>query len=287
MKIKKAVIPVAGKGTRFLPATKQIPKEMLPIIDKPMIHYVVEEALDSGIESIVFITSSGKESIEKYFSRNNQLESFLLENDKQEAYELIKNIGERAEIITVEQKEQLGLGHAIACAGEVIKDEDFAVLLGDDLLINDPPVTKQLIEAYEKLQGTIIGVMNVPREDTSKYGIVYGDKIDEKSLRMKGMIEKPKPDEAPTTLATPGRYILQSSVFEYLQRIPKGAGGEYQLTDALSMMAKEGSVYAYEFQGERFDTGQVPGYLEATIAFALKDKRYSQHMKFLLEKYRD
>jgi len=280
MKIKKAIIPVAGKGTRFLPATKETPKEMLPILNIPMIHYVVEEAVNSGIEEIIFVTSSGKESLENYFDINQGLESFLDGVGKKEYKELIHNIGKMVNVHTVRQKEQLGLGHAVLVAKNFIQEgENFAVLLGDDIIVGDNPVTKQLMEASAKYNNTsVIGVMNVDREKTSKYGIVAGTSVDEKTLKMTEMVEKPKPSEAPTTLATPGRYILNHQIFKLLETIPRGAGGEYQLTDAINLMAKNDQVYAHEFDGKRYDTGSLEGYIEATIDFALNRDELKTHV---------
>lgn len=273
MKIKKAVIPVAGKGTRFLPATKQTPKEIIPILNVPMIHYVVKEAVDSGIEQIIFVTSSGKESIENYFDRNLELETFLAANGKHDYQKMVEEIGSLVDVATIRQKEQLGLGHAIACASPLVGNDDFAVLLGDDLVINDFPVTKQLIDVYEKQQASVIGVMEVPNEETNKYGIVDGSFIEnnKKSLVMNKMVEKPDPKDAPTNLATPGRYILKNEIFSCLKEIPRGAGGEYQLTDAINLLAQQEKVCAHIFEGERFDTGSIKGYLNATIEFALRD----------------
>lgn len=286
MKIKKAVIPVAGKGTRFLPATKQIPKEMIPIIDKPMIHYAVQEAVDSGIEQIIFVTSSGKTSIEDYFDRNMELEGFLDKNNKEEYRSLIENIGKMTEVLTVRQKEQLGLGHAILCAKELIGDETFAVILGDDLVIDSNPVTKQLIDCSQRNgNGSVIGVMEVNPEETNKYGIVDGQYVEEnKTLKMDRMVEKPAPKDAPTNLATPGRYILSPKIFKILEEIPKGVGGEYQLTDAINILAKEDQVFAHIFEGDRFDTGSIKGYLEATVEFALRRDEYSDVMKDILKR---
>lgn len=272
MKIRKAIIPIAGKGTRFLPATKEIAKEILPIINVPMIHYVVQEAVDAGIEQIIFVTATGKVSIENYFDRNLELENFLEKNNKLKELELIRKIGTMVSVTSVRQKEQLGLGHAVLMAKDMIGDEPFAVLLGDDLVINSNPATKQLMDVSLKNNGaTVIGVMEVPKAETSKYGIVKGDVIDERTLRMRGMVEKPKPEEAPTNLATPGRYILTPEIFSILETIPRGAGNEYQLTDAINVLCQQKSVFAYKFEGERFDTGSIAGYLDATIDFALKD----------------
>ena len=274
-KIKKAIIPVAGKGTRFLPATKQIPKEMLPIINRPMIEYAVEEAIKSGIEQIIFVTSSGKYQIEDYFDRNLELEAFLAEKDKEEFLDMIIDIGSKVEIFTVRQKEQLGLGHAVKCAAPFISEgESFAVILADDIVLSDVPVTKQLTEVSALNSGSpVIGVMEVDKNKTSSYGIVSGEflKDSDKTLLMNGMVEKPLPSEAPTNLATPGRYILNSKIFECLEEIPRGAGGEYQLTDAIKMLLEKEKVYAHKFDGKRYDTGSISGYLRATVDFALEN----------------
>lgn len=287
MKVTKAIIPVAGKGTRFLPATKQTPKEMLPILNIPMIHYVVKEAVDAGITDIIFVTASGKESLENYFDRNLELETFLKSAGKENYFNLIKEIGTMANITTVRQKEQLGLGHAVLMGESVIgPNENFAVLLGDDLIISDVPVTKQLIDiSMQNNNSQVIGVMEVPNDQTSKYGIVAGKKMNEKLLKMTEMVEKPSPESAPTNLATPGRYILSGKVFNILKEIPKGAGGEYQLTDAINILAKEGNTYAYTFDGNRYDTGSLEGYFKATIDFALTNPDIKTFARdFIIEK---
>lgn len=272
MKIRKAIIPIAGKGTRFLPATKEIAKEIIPIINVPMIHYIVQEACEAGIEQVIFVTASGKFAVEDYFDRNQELEAFLERNNKMKELELIRKIGSMVDVTSVRQKEQLGLGHAVLCAKSMIGDEPFAILLGDDIVINKKPAIEQLMDVSLKNNGApVIGVMEVPKSDTSKYGIVKGEIVDEKTLRMNGMVEKPKPEDAPTNLATPGRYILTPDIFEILETIPRGAGNEYQLTDAINVLCKKRDVFAYRFEGERYDTGNVHGYLDATIDFALKD----------------
>jgi UTP--glucose-1-phosphate uridylyltransferase len=288
MKIRRAVIPVAGKGTRFLPATKQVPKEMIPIINLPMIHYVVEEAILSGIEQVIFITSSGKNAIEDYFDRNFDLEDFLIKSGKIKELELIQDIGKMVEVTAVRQKEQLGLGHAVLCAKDIVGNEPFAVILGDEIVRGPNPVTKQLIQTSSQYGGAnVIGVMEVDKKETYKYGIVKGDFIDDKkkTLRMTSMVEKPKPEDAPTNLATPGRYIFRPEIFDALKVIPKGVGGEYQLTDAINLLARESEVYAHVFEGQRFDTGNIEGYLNATIEFALMNKDSEAMMrKLILEK---
>lgn len=272
MKIRKAVIPIAGKGTRFLPATKEIAKEIIPIINVPMIHYIVQEACEAGIEQVIFVTASGKFAVEDYFDRNQELEAFLERNNKMKELELIRKIGSMMDVTSVRQKEQLGLGHAVLCAKNMIGNEPFAVLLGDDIVINDTPAIKQLMDVSAEQKGaTVIGVMEVPKEETNKYGIVKGDFINDKTLRMTGMVEKPKPADAPTNLATPGRYVLTPEIFEILENIPRGAGNEYQLTDAINVLCQQKDVFAHRFVGERYDTGNVHGYLDATIDFALKD----------------
>jgi len=272
MRIRKAIIPIAGKGTRFLPATKEIAKEIIPIINVPMIHYIVQEACEAGIEQVIFVTASGKFAVEDYFDRNQELEAFLERNNKMKELELIRSIGSMVNVTSVRQKEQLGLGHAVLCAKSMIGHEAFAVLLGDDIVINKKPAIQQLMDVSLSQGGaSVIGVMEVPRSETNKYGIVKGDIINEKTLKMTGMIEKPKPEDAPTNLATPGRYILTPEIFDILENIPRGAGNEYQLTDAINVLCQNRNVFAYQFEGERYDTGNVHGYLDATIDFALKD----------------
>jgi UTP--glucose-1-phosphate uridylyltransferase len=285
MKIKKAVIPIAGKGTRFLPATKQMPKEIIPILNIPMIHHVVSEAVSSGIEQIVFVTASGKFSVEDYFDRNLELEVFLEKAGKVKDLKLIQEIGKMVDVVSVRQKEQLGLGHAVLMAESIIGDNNFAVLLGDDIVINPNPCTKQLMDISEDFNGApVIGVMNVPREHVNRYGIVQGSIVKERTILMESMIEKPKPEESQSTLATPGRYILTSDIFKILKEIPRGAGNEYQLTDAINGLSKKRKVYAHEFYGERYDTGNLVGYLDATIDFALQDEALKGDMINIIKK---
>ncbi|MDH5580309.1 MAG: UTP--glucose-1-phosphate uridylyltransferase GalU [Bdellovibrionales bacterium] len=284
MKIKKVVIPVAGKGTRFLPATKEIPKEMIPILDRPMIHYAVEEAVKANIEEVIFVTSKGKEVIEKYFQRNSTLEEFLSKNGKEKQLQNIKNIGDMISFKTVEQSEQLGLGHAVLCAEELVGDEPFAVILGDDLILSSEPVVGQLMKiSEEKNFSPVIGVMEVPNEETFRYGIVSGNMLNDKTLKMDSMVEKPEPQNAPTNLATPGRYILTPDIFQCLKEIPRGSGGEYQLTDAINHLAKKRDVYAHVFEGDRFDTGNLDCYLNAMVEFALRDQRTEGLMRNIIK----
>lgn len=286
MKITKAVIPVAGKGTRFLPATKEIPKEMIPILKRPMIDYVVEEAVLSGMSEIVFVISTGKESIVDFFDRNLELEQYLNQNGKEELAELVYKLGTKIEVISVRQKEQLGLGHAIACAESVVGKDSFSVILGDDLIRSKVPVTKQLIDASANLdKKSVIGVMEIDKNLTHKYGVIDGKVTDRyaNSYIMSNMVEKPKPEDAPTNLATPGRYLLTAEIFRCLKEIPRGVGGEYQLTDAINMLAKSDDVYAHIFEGERYDTGTIEGYLRATVEFALKDPETEAIMKGIIK----
>lgn len=286
MKIKKAIIPIAGKGTRFLPATKQMPKEIIPIINVPMIHHVVLEAVESGIEEIVFVTASGKFSVEDYFDRNYELEHFLESRGKTKELELIQKIGSMVNVVSVRQKEQLGLGHAVLMAESMMSDQPFAVLLGDDIVKNPIPCTRQLIEASLKYSGSpVIGVMNVSPDEVHRYGVIKGSVIEgTKTLLMESMVEKPKKEAAPSTLVTPGRYILTTEIFELLKNIPRGAGNEYQLTDAINLLCKKRKVYAHQFQGERYDTGNVMGYLDATIDFALRDNDIKDGMVEIIRK---
>ncbi|MFT6068702.1 MAG: UTP--glucose-1-phosphate uridylyltransferase [Bacteriovoracaceae bacterium] len=287
MKIKKAVIPVAGKGTRFLPVTKEIPKEMIPILNKPMISLVVEEAIASGITEIIFVTARGKESIADYFDRNQALENFLELADKKTQANEVREIGEKVEIFTVRQKEQLGLGHAIKCAESLVGDEPFVVLLGDDLMENSYPATKQLIDVHEQKKGSaVIGLIRVPQEETSKYGIIDGIDLGDDLYELKSMVEKPNPADAPSDLAVPGRYVFTPEIFKYLDKIEKGKGGEYQLTDAIRLMAEEKKVFGKTMIGQRFDTGSMEGYLEATVAFSMRDKNLKEALLNAVEKYK-
>lgn len=286
MKIRRAVIPVAGKGTRFLPATKQVPKEMIPIINLPMIHYVVEEAILSGIEQVIFITSSGKNAIEDYFDRNFDLEYFLTLNGKMKELEIVQNIGKMVEVTAIRQKEQLGLGHAVLCAQDVIGNEPFVVILGDEIIRGAEPVTKQLIDISSMhANKSVIGVMEVDPRETFRYGVVKGEYVDssKKTLKMDTMVEKPHPDVAPSNLATPGRYVFTPEIFDALKVIPRGVGGEYQLTDAINLLAKETDVYAHLFNGQRFDTGSIEGYLNATVEFALMNAETNPIMRKIIQ----
>jgi len=270
MKIRKAVIPAAGLGTRFLPATKAIPKEMLPIVDKPTIQYIVEEIIASGIEDILIITGRNKGSIEEHFDRAVELESNLERNNKEELLEEIRKISKMINIHTVRQKDPLGLGHAIYCAKSFVGNEPFAVLLGDDVVDSPKPCLKQMIEVFEEYNSTILGVQTVSWENVNKYGIVSGNKINDKMYTVKDLVEKPQVENAPSNIAILGRYIITPKIFEILENTKKGVGGEIQLTDGLKALCNIEDVFAYIFEGRRYDVGSKIGFLEATVDFALK-----------------
>ncbi|MFZ5353368.1 MAG: UTP--glucose-1-phosphate uridylyltransferase GalU [Bacillota bacterium] len=270
MKVRKAIIPAAGLGTRFLPATKAQPKEMLPIVDKPTIQYIVEEAIASGIEEILIITGRNKRAIEDHFDKSIELELDLQKKNKLELLSQIQDISNLVDIHYVRQKEAKGLGHAIYCARAFVGTEPFAVLLGDDVVDSDIPCLKQLIDIYDDYKATVLGVQKVQEEDVSKYGIISFNETEGRIYRVNDMIEKPKIDEAPSNIAVQGRYIIQPEIFEILETTKPGTGGEIQLTDALKVLAQKQAVYAYEFTGRRYDVGSKLGFLQATVEFALK-----------------
>ena len=270
MKVRKAVIPAAGLGTRFLPATKAIPKEMLPIVDKPTIQYIVEEVIASGIEDVLIITGRNKGSIEEHFDRAIELEDNLEKNNKEEFLEEIRKISKMINIHTVRQKDPLGLGHAIYCAKSFVGNEPFAVLLGDDIVDSSKPCLKQMLEIYDEYQSTILGVQTVGWENVNKYGIVSGSKINERMYTVNDLVEKPHKDNAPSDIAILGRYIITPKIFEILENTKTGVGGEIQLTDGLKELCNIEEVYAYIFEGRRYDVGNKLGFLEATVDYALK-----------------
>lgn len=283
--IKKAVIPVAGLGTRFLPATKAQPKEMLPIVDKPVIQYIVEEAVAAGISQIIFVTGRHKRAIEDHFDRNLELERALEEKGKEELLKLVREISDLADIIYVRQKEPLGLGHAILTAEPAVGNEPFAVLLGDDIMVSEPPAIKQLISAFNKYRCSILGIQEVPKEDVSKYGIVAGREIEKGVYKVDTLVEKPDVEEAPSNLAITGRYILTPGIFEALRKVPPGKGGEIQLTDGIQQLSLREAIYAKIMEGKRYDTGTKVGFLEATVDFALsRDDLREPFLKFLKKK---
>lgn len=270
MKVRKAVIPAAGLGTRFLPATKAQPKEMLPIVDKLTLQYIIEEAVDSGIDEILIITGRNKSSIENHFDKSVELELELEKSGKDELLAEVRKISDMVNIYYIRQKEPKGLGHAIHCAKNFIGNEPFAVLLGDDIVFNDKPCLKQIIEAYDEYKTSILGVQEVADEDVSKYGIVEGKHIEDRIYMVKGLIEKPSKEEAPSNIAILGRYIINPAIFEILENTEPGKGGEIQLTDALRVLAEKEAMYAYNFEGKRYDVGNKQGFLEATVEFALR-----------------
>ncbi len=270
MTVKKAIIPAAGLGTRFLPATKSQPKEMLPIVDKPTLQYIIEEAINSGIEEILIITGRNKKSIEDHFDKSVELELELEQKGKQEMLEMVRDISNMVNIHYIRQKEPKGLGHAIHCAKSFIGDEPFAVLLGDDIVDNEIPCLKQLISAYDEYKTSILGVQEVAKEDTNKYGILDVKHIEDRVYKVKDMVEKPDVDKAPSNVAILGRYIITPAIFDILENQEPGKGGEIQLTDALKTLGKQEAIYAYNFEGRRYDVGDKFGFLEATIDFALK-----------------
>ncbi|MFA5543224.1 MAG: UTP--glucose-1-phosphate uridylyltransferase GalU [Bacilli bacterium] len=284
MKVRKAVIPAAGYGTRFLPATKSQPKEMLTIIDKPTIQYIVEEAVAAGITDILIITNHQKASIENHFDRSLELEHFLEKKNNIKDLELIRGISEMANIYSVRQKEQKGLGHAIACAKSFVGNEPFAILLGDDVVISDYPAIKQLCDVYDKTNSSVVGVQEVSLEDTKKYGIVTPLSSNAKLTKISDMVEKPNPELAPSRLAVLGRYVLNPEIFDLLENQTPGSGGEIQLTDAIKRLIGSQEVYAYNFDGKRYDVGNKMGYLEATVDFALSREDLKEDFLELIKK---
>lgn len=283
MRIRKAIIPAAGLGTRFLPATKSQPKEMLPIVDKPTIQYIVEEAVASGIEDIIIVTGRNKRSIEDHFDKSLELEYLLEKSGKNDLLKIARDVSEIANIHYIRQKEPKGLGQAVLTAKNFIGNEPFAVLLGDDIIHSEKPCLKQMIEVYDQYQTSILGVQRVPKKDVSKYGIISGDSITDRMYHVKDMVEKPDQSEAPSDVAILGRYIITPTIFDYLENQETGAGGEIQLTDSLRRLAMVEKMYAYDFVGKRYDVGNKLGFLKATVEFALMrdDLRdeFSQYLK--------
>jgi len=274
MRVRKAVFPAAGWGTRFLPATKAQPKEMLPLVDKPIIQYAVEEAVAAGIEQVIIVTSSQKRAIEDHFDLSFELEHLLEERGDIEMLRQIRHISDLAKVAYVRQKEQLGLGHAVLMAKELVGHEPFAVILSDDVVVGDTPCIGQLVRAYERHHASIVAVMEVPQEDTARYGVIATDsppsQHDPRLHRITGLVEKPDPDTAPSNLAIIGRYVLTPKIFDKLEHTPKGAGGEIQLTDAINLLMAEQEVYGYAFEGTRYDSGTTMGWLKASVELALQ-----------------
>ena len=285
--VRKAVFPVAGMGTRFLPATKANPKEMLPVVDKPLIQYAAEEAVAAGCDQLVFVTSSSKRAIEDHFDQNFELEYKLEQSNKQATLEIVKNILPKGISCTyVRQPEALGLGHAVLCAKEVVGDEPFAVILADDLIDGEGAgCLTQMVATYNEYGSSVLGVEPVESHETDKYGIVATSEVSRKTGRIDQIVEKPKPDVAPSNLAVVGRYILTPRIFEMLERTERGAGNEIQLTDAIAMLLEAERVLAYEFAGKRFDCGSKLGYLAATVEYAMKHHELGDDFKNYLQKY--
>ena len=270
MKLRKAVIPVAGLGTRFLPATKTVPKELLPIVDIPSIQYVVQEAVDAGIEEIIFVTGRGKDGIEDHFDDAPELEQVLAERGQKEMVNMLRRIAEMTEVVSVRQKKPLGLGHAVLCARDLVGDEPFAVMLADDLIDSDTPCIRQLLEIFQETTESVIALMQVPQSEVHQYGVIKGTNLKDRLYQVEATVEKPPAAEAPSRMAIIGRYVLRPEIFSILRGLPPGKGGEIQLTDGLSQLVRERKVYGCEFLGDRYDIGDKFGFVRATVAFALK-----------------
>ena len=282
-KITKAVFPVAGLGTRFLPATKASPKEMLPIVDRPLIQYAVDEAVAAGFTDLIFITGRGKRAIEDHFDKAYELEAELQAHGKNKLLKEVRNLlPDGVTCAYIRQAEALGLGHAVMCARHLEGEEPFAVILDDDLIDASTPVMKQMVQMHGKHGGSIIAVQNVPKNETGSYGIVSADRVGPGISKLSGIVEKPSPAEAPSTLGVVGRYILSPRIFHFLENLRRGAGGEIQLTDAIGRLLRDESVFAYEFQGQRYDCGSKLGYLQATVNLALKHPELAQPFREFL-----
>jgi len=287
-KVTKAVFPVAGLGTRFLPATKASPKEMMPIVDKPLIQYAVEEAVAAGITDMIFVTGRSKRAIEDHFDKAYELESELAQRGKTELLEFVQNLlPKNINCIYIRQPEALGLGHAVLCAYPAVGDEPFAILLADDLIDGDPPVMKQMVAVHDAYRSSVIGVQQVPREDTRSYGIVDSKPLTDGLEQILRIVEKPEPEDAPSTLAVVGRYVLTPRIFHHLAHIGKGSGGEIQLTDGIAALLAEERVLAYRYRGTRYDCGSKLGYLEATVAFGLRHPEVGKDFAAILQRMSD
>ena len=284
-KVKKAVFPVAGLGTRFLPATKASPKEMLNVVDKPLIQYAAEEAVSAGIDTLIFVTGRNKVSIPNHFDRAYELESELLQKNKNSELELVQNIlPSSVNCIYIRQKEALGLGHAVLCAEPAVGNDPFAVILADDLILSrQKSCISQMSDKFKEHEGSIISVQNVEKNNIHKYGVIDGDKINNSDWLLSKIVEKPKASEAPSNMGVVGRYIFNPLIFEYIRKTSKGSGGEIQLTDAIDLMLKKEKVYAYEFEGKRYDCGSKLGFLEATVDYGLNHPELSNDFKKYLD----
>ena len=270
MKLRKAVIPVAGLGTRFLPATKTVPKELLPIVDIPSIQYVVQEAVDAGIEEIIFVTGRGKDGIEDHFDEAPELEQLLTERGNHEMAAILRKIAEMTEVVSVRQKKPLGLGHAVLCARDLVGDEPFAVMLADDLIEAEVPGIRQLINIFEETTESVVALMEVPQAEVHQYGIIKGRQIKKRLYQVEATVEKPLAKDAPSRMAIIGRYVLRPEIFQILADLPPGRGGEIQLTDGLAQLVRERKIFGCEFVGDRYDIGDKFGFVRATVAYALK-----------------
>jgi len=283
MKVKKAVIPAAGFGTRFLPATKVVPKELLPIVDKPTIQYIMEEVAAAGIEEVILITGREKGSIEDHFDTSTELENHLKKKGRKDLLKMVRDIAEMVTLVSVRQKEPLGLGHAILCAKKIVGGEPFAVLLGDDLIDASISCIRQMIEVYQKMDGALIAIQKVPKAEAHLYGIIKGKKVKDRIYQVEEMVEKPPKGTAPSNLAIIGRYILPPQIFGILEKVSPDGRGEIQLTDGLKKLSKEMPIFGYEFFGDRYDAGDKLGYLQANISFALKHPELGPKLKRFLK----
>jgi UTP--glucose-1-phosphate uridylyltransferase len=286
MKIKKAVIPVAGLGTRFLPATKTVPKELLPIVDIPSIQYVVQEAVEAGIQEIIFVTGRGKDGIEDHFDEAPELEQILADRGQVAMVAMLRRIAEMTEVVSVRQKKPLGLGHAVLCARDLVGDEPFAVMLADDLIDAEIPCIRQLVEIFGETQESVIALMEVPQEEVHQYGVIKGSELRKRVYQVDATVEKPAAKDAPSRMAIIGRYVLRPEIFTILQNLPAGKGGEIQLTDGLSQLVRERKIFGCEFEGDRYDIGDKFGFVRATVAYALKrpdlKDRVAEYLKSLV-----
>src|ERR671910_631503 len=287
MKIRKAVIPVAGLGTRFLPATKTVPKELLPIIDIPSIQYVVQEAVDAGIQEIIFVTGRGKDSIEDHFDEAPELEQILLDRGQAATVEMLRRIAEMTEVVSVRQKKPLGLGHAVLCARDLVGEEPFAVMLADDLIDAETPCIRQLVEIFTETDESVVALMKVPLEEVHQYGVIKGKELKPRLYAVEATVEKPPAKDAPSQMAIIGRYVLRPEIFSILQNLPPGRGGEIQLTDGLAQLVRERKVFGCEFTGDRYDIGDKFGFVRATVAYALKRKDLRDKLIEYLNSLRD
>jgi len=279
----KVVIPAAGLGVRFLPATKAQPKEMLPVVDKPAIQYVVEEAVASGMTDIIIITGRGKRAIEDHFDKSYELEHKLRESGNSEALAEVQRIASMADIFYIRQKEQLGLGHAILCAKKHVGNEPFAVMLGDDIVVSDRPCIGQLVEVFEDVRASVVGVEQVPRTKLHRYGVIKGKRVKDEIYKVDDLVEKPSPDQAPSDLAIIGRYVFKPEIFGFLEKIGPGKGGEYQLTDAMRLLCRKSGLFGLRFKGRRFDIGSKADWVRATVALSMERPDLADELKLSLD----